>query len=364
MSLRLTGQENGILASILVDAFPDPKRFGRLLKYRLNRNVATLAAPGNYLDVLFDVLEDASAQWWADDLILAARAENPADPALAALAAKYGAAVELPGGFSPELIVKKTSSFLDPHGWRARLAENETRVCRIEVKVDGGTAYGTGFLVGPRAVMTNFHVVQDVIEKRVPPSEIACRFDYKVVGGKTLEGAVHIAAAADDWLIDYSPFSAVDRKAYRPDRSPDLNELDYAVIRLSERIGEMPIGNGTPESSPRGWITLPASGKSTVAKSTLHILQHPDAEPLKLALGAEAVLGENANGTRVRYETNTLPGSSGSPGFDADWNLVALHHAGDPRYPELHRAEYNQGIPIRAVTARLARGGKIAAISS
>jgi V8-like Glu-specific endopeptidase len=31
---------------------------------------------------------------------------------------------------------------------------------------------------------------------------------------------------------------------------------------------------------------------------------------------------------RVQYLTDTLPGSSGSPVFDADWNVVALHHSG------------------------------------
>ena len=31
---------------------------------------------------------------------------------------------------------------------------------------------------------------------------------------------------------------------------------------------------------------------------------------------------------RVQYLTDTLPGSSGSPVFDKDWRLVALHHSG------------------------------------
>ena len=48
--------------------------------------------------------------------------------------------------------------------------------------------------------------------------------------------------------------------------------------------------------------------------------------PLKLAPDTEAVLSVNANGTRVRYANNTEPGSSGSPVFDINWNLVALHH--------------------------------------
>lgn len=34
----------------------------------------------------------------------------------------------------------------------------------------------------------------------------------------------------------------------------------------------------------------------------------------------------------IRYRTNTLPGSSGSPCFSQGWDLVALHHNGDPEF--------------------------------
>jgi hypothetical protein len=55
----------------------------------------------------------------------------------------------------------------------------------------------------------------------------------------------------------------------------------------------------------------------------------------------------------VRYRTNTEGGSSGSPVFDQNWQLVALHHAGDPSWV----AKYNEGIPISLILAQLkARG--------
>jgi V8-like Glu-specific endopeptidase len=50
----------------------------------------------------------------------------------------------------------------------------------------------------------------------------------------------------------------------------------------------------------------------------------------------------------LRYTTNTQPGSSGSPVFDFEWNLVALHHLGDPAFDKL-TAEFNQGIPANAI---------------
>ena len=47
-------------------------------------------------------------------------------------------------------------SMVDPLVWLSRLADIERRVCRIEIS---GKAEGTG-LVGPEAVLTNWHVVK------------------------------------------------------------------------------------------------------------------------------------------------------------------------------------------------------------
>ena len=70
----------------------------------------------------------------------------------------------------------------------------------------------------------------------------------------------------------------------------------------------------------------------------------------------------NAGKTRVRYATNTEAGSSGSPVFDLDWNLVALHHLGDPAYD--HPPAYNQGVPIDKIRERLTKAGKASALGN
>jgi hypothetical protein len=110
----------------------------------------------------------------------------------------------------------------------------------------------------------------------------------------------------------------------------------------------------------RGVIAAPASEPMLRVGMPLLILQHPkkskktypegpDLHPLRFAF--DVVLAVNENRSRVRYSVITEPGSSGSPCFDPDWNLVALHHAGDPR--DVEPAEYNEGIPIDTIRESL-----------
>jgi hypothetical protein len=87
----------------------------------------------------------------------------------------------------------------------------------------------------------------------------------------------------------------------------------------------------------------------------VHIYQHPKGAKLGEAIGS--VL--NLNHTRIRYNANTEPGSSGSPCLNANLDLVALHHVGDPGNPLQPKPTYNQGIPIDRIRAFLEREGHV-----
>ena len=127
-----------------------------------------------------------------------------------------------------------------------------------------------------------------------------------------------------------------------------------SLVRLARRLGDEPVTpKGGLEAPRRGWLPIPTAAPVFVAKMPLMIAQHPDGTPLKLAVDTESVIAVNAVGNRVRYATNTEAGSSGSPVFDFDWNLVALHHLGDPAYD--HPPTYNQGVPIDRIRARLTK---------
>ena len=129
----------------------------------------------------------------------------------------------------------------------------------------------------------------------------------------------------------------------------ETDGLDYALLRLDAPAGDLPIVADArdPAAAQRGWLSLSARGSQELAKGApLLIFQHPDGMPLRLDIrSVDAV-----SATRVAYTTNTMKGSSGSPCFDRELRLCALHRAG----PD---GVLNQGVPVAAILADLEQNG-------
>lgn len=344
--IQVKGPQYQQLVQALVDAFPNTNSLGMMLQYRLSKSLAQLAAlPNSLPQVAFEVIERSNAEGWTGQLIAAARDSNPTNPALLKLAQDFAltaATGEL------ERKVRDDLSFLDITQWRERLGQIEGRVCRVETP----TGFGTGFLVGPDLLLTNYHVMRSVIDAPQTAKAVLLRFDYKqLADGTTLSPGTEYKLAAN-WLVDHSPYSKVDTSADSGSQVPQPDELDYALLRLEGEPGRQPVGGdkAEPTANPRGWIEPKPLPYSVTNGAPIFIVQHPEAKPLKLALDTKGVLGVNANGTRVRYVTNTEPGSSGSPVFNENWELIALHHSGDRRIVPT----YNQGIPFAAILSLLA----------
>jgi hypothetical protein len=240
--------------------------------------------------------------------------------------------------------------------WRARLGDIEGQVCRIECPATVPLA--TGFLIGPNAVMTNYHVIENV----KTPGDVRLRFDYKVATDGVSVGNGVDYKLANNWLYDQSPYSPEDLKLNGSNPAPD--QLDYAILRVEGEPGNDPIGGAKAAADPatqpipRKWIS-PRWDYDFLGQHALYIVEHPDGNPLKVAIDSEAVFSVNQNRTRVRYRTETEAGSSGSPCFSANWDWVALHHSGDPKFLTGAKPEYNQGIPLAAIRNLLEQRGKM-----
>jgi hypothetical protein len=243
-------------------------------------------------------------------------------------AASADAQEKAPAGGVPALqrLIKPGLSHKDLRIWLDRMTAIERQVCRIEAN---GAALGTGFLVGPKAVLTNWHVVQEARDQGVEAA-LSCRFDFKRLTTGQTDGGTLIPVSA---LLAESRCSAAEEKGDDPDNPPPKpDELDYALIELPDPLPD------------RGHIRLGTPPPLRVG-APLIIVQHPEGDAIRFAIDTDAVIGMMHSDLRLRYTTTTEPGSSGSPCLTMDLDIVALHHLGDPR----RVAQFNQGIPIALV---------------
>jgi hypothetical protein len=379
MDIKLRGAQYQELMKALLDAYRSPPPLERLLRLRLDKNLWEISLGPDLQSLVFAVIDDSQAKGWTARLIAAAYADRPDNDLVRSVAARYGLSAIPETRPALERLVARSSRFVDVAAFLGRGVEVEAQVCRIEAPVSGGkVVHGTGFLVGPSAVLTNYHVMEPVIlgEQGKTTADglagkaanVTLRFDYKrTMDGREVQPGVVYKLVANDWLISASPPSAVDHLAEPDDRLPDAGELDYAVLRLAEPAGDHQVGHsGAPGAEQagaplRGWVLLPDAMPDIERDTTVLIMQHPEGQPLQLAIGSDAICGLNGNNTRIRYQTSTLGGSSGSPVFNIDWELIALHHLGDPNFNR--EAKFNQGIPAPAIWARLQAEGKLAALA-
>ena len=331
MSLLLTGPQLGELARLVRGAFTVDE-IDRELLFQLDRELNDIVGPGNRQQVVFTLLTTANRQGWIADLIRVIKVARPDRSDVQEFWPQfdYAAGEPLPQAGALQGYLGITGVGVDPAEWVRRLTAALPAIGRIEVS---GAVRGTAFLVGPQAVLTCQHVIRPLLrddgEPRKGPPDTLVRFDlYEAPGGTT--AGVPCPLAEKGWLLDALPPSALDEQR-DPKPDPAADELDYALLKLNEPIADRTCLEPVEEALDIG--------------DPLHILHYPGTGPLRLSLDTRAVTRVGGNGTRVRYRTGTVNGSSGSPCFDMRWRPVALHHATEPG----NSPRYNQGVPFAAM---------------
>lgn len=209
-------------------------------------------------------------------------------------------------------------------------------ICRIKLPMDGGHAYGTGFLVGPRLLLTNNHVIASPAEAAQAEAEFGYDHD--------LDGVVRQPAQ----------FNLDPRSLFFT--STELDVTLVAVAAFAE--------SGVPLDR-YGWLPLiPLSGKS-VDGEWVSIIQHPGGQPKQIAIHASQIIKlppevEGVNLAKfIHYSTDTEPGSSGAPVFNDQWQVVAIHHKAVPaphqRVGAPPKWVGNEGVRISAIFRLLER---------
>jgi endonuclease G len=160
---------------------------------------------------------------------------------------------------------------------------------------------GSGWLVGCKLLMTNYHV----INAREAGEPAASDDDFR------------LQANATTALFDYDYEYAQGTEVHATELVAWNDSLDYALLRI----------DGDGRDSLRIGGPLSYSGPE-VSRSAVNIIQHPDGRSKKFAI-RNNVLTE-ATDTQLRYFTDTMGGSSGSPILDDGWNAVGLHRGATP----------------------------------
>lgn len=222
------------------------------------------------------------------------------------------------------------------------LVDAKSRVAMLECH---GRPCGTGFLVGVDLLLTAFHVLG--LEIAQPSVEgLTAVFDFVGADGVSpAESGVRVQVAE---FLTGSPPRTAEIAPYASgadaDDEAEAGLLDFALLRLAApAFGFRPLHAG---SAPRGFYELSSTPYAFDTRSVLYIVQHPLGDVQKVAEGSSAQI--ISGGSRVRYQTNTLQGSSGSPVIDSRGRLVAIHH-----YSE---GGFNQGVPTSAIAVALLAG--------
>ena len=172
-------------------------------------------------------------------------------------------------------------------------------VCRIRI----GSAAGTGFLVGPRVLMTNHHVIHDQAEAL----QAEAQFDYQ----------------------ENSSGDLLPVHAFRLD--PELFFVSHPTLDFT-LVGVAPQSTKGRLIEDYPWVQLIGTLGKAENGDRLNIIQHPRGGLKQIALwNNEIITIPEGKSDFLYYTTDTEPGSSGSPGFNDQWELVTLHHSGVPR---------------------------------
>lgn len=276
-----------------------------------------------------------------------------------------------------ERLILPENNFLPAH-----FLEEGAVVQKPVARVRTSSGIGSGFLISPSLFMTNNHVVRDLTTARRTKVQFNYQLDYN--GNQE---------TVDEYQVDADPASfytnvpldftimRLKPKRIRAISRPNNEMLDFLgdewtpnplspfpqpSLPSIPNMPELPSYNPRPFPMPphiplprfinlypgHRWGNLQLRANVSYARRQhINIVQHPKGRRKEVALQDNHL--DKIFSNVVRYTTDTDRGSSGSPVFNNEWELIALHHAGGEKDGDTWLN--NQGIRIDKIVADLRR---------
>ncbi|WP_276484156.1 DNA/RNA non-specific endonuclease [Paraflavitalea pollutisoli] len=181
------------------------------------------------------------------------------------------------------------------------IVDAKKKVGRIVVRQGNkNLGFATGFMVTDTLLLTNWHVFKT--QDAVANSEVQFNYELDAHG----RGKEPITFELDSATFFHT-----------------VKELDYCFVAVKPTDI-----SGQVSLQSIGYIFLdPALGKvGNEGEESLNIIHHPDGDYKQLSIREN--LFTRIMPTTIWYESDTAQGSSGSPVFNDQWQVVALHHMG------------------------------------
>jgi endonuclease G, mitochondrial len=205
-------------------------------------------------------------------------------------------------GVSLERILETND--LQPIAYLAQGTQVAQSIGRVQIRnAQRVRGYGTGFLVSSRLLLTNNHVLPSLQSARFSQIEFNYQNDRK-------------GEPQPSVMFNLSP-----EELFLTDRA-----LDYTLVAVNPQSA-----SGEPLDA-FAWLPLIEAEGKVIIGEFVNIIQHPSGEKKQIALRENVIIDVLSD--FLHYQTDTAPGSSGSPVFNDQWEVVALHHSGVPKRNE------------------------------
>ena len=238
-----------------------------------------------------------------------------------------------------EAKVEKDTSL--PASFLQLMAEHRQAVGRILAsgtnhRGEQGRWAGTGFLVGKNILLTNHHVINS--------AEVAqgatVNFNYEISPSELIAGKQEPASQPGSHTYRFNP-----SRLFLTSPAAD-GGLDFTFVWID-----------TDGDAPATPILMRRSAFSIANSEQAFVIHHPQGHGKRVSVDDVDVV--EINTAVVRYVSDTMPGSSGSPVFDRQGRLFGLHHAsksGNFKRPDGRSVNVlNEGIKIGAIALDLER---------